>query len=173
MTPKCPNNQSGKQKNGRTGDRGHSSIPKNPELQLENTKFVNSQTISEKTELIKTNSISTQTYLPDLNHKFTSAKKPNQKIFKCRLHYKKRRHFRKVLDSTFISGPDDRPFAKVKVFDEYLAGLLDSGANVSVLGKSCLEFLQKIKVSYRPIKSSVRTADNSKQNVIGFCTLPI
>lgn len=102
-----------------------------------------------------------------------NSKKPTLKILKCRARYRKRKHFRKILESTLIHGSDDRPFAKVKVLNESLIGLLDSGANVSVLGKFCLDFLQKLNIPFKTLKSSIKTASNTKQDVIGFCTLPI
>ena len=92
---------------------------------------------------------------------------------KCRLQYKKRKHFREILESTLIQCSDDRPFAEVKVLNEPLLGLLDSGANVSVLGKNCLSFLEKVNISFNPINSAIKTASNAKQEVIGYFTLPI
>ena len=99
--------------------------------------------------------------------------KPTFNIVKCRIRFQKRKFFRKLLESTVFNGSDDRPFAKVKVNDDTLVGLLDSGANVCALGKDCLSFLGKNKIPYTPIKSSVRTASGNKQDVIGFCVLPI
>lgn len=98
---------------------------------------------------------------------------PSVRILKCRNRFKKRKEIRKIIESTILSGPDCRPFAKVTVCSETLVGLLDSGANISVLGKNSLSFLQKLEISYKSLKSSVSTADGSRQNVIGFCILPI
>ena len=123
---------------------------------------------SKSTQTEFTNDIS-----PVLNHYFPTRKKSNLKIFKCRLRFKKRKCFRKLIESTFIQDLDDRPFAKVKIFDKNVIGLLDSGANVSVLGKNSLDFLKSINASYKMIKSIIRTASNTKQDVIGFCTLPV
>lgn len=94
-------------------------------------------------------------------------------MMKCRLRFKKRNNFRKILESTVLHGSDDRPYAKVKVFDEFLLGLLDSGANVSALGKNCLSFFERNKIPFRPFKLHVKVAGGSNQKVIGFCTLPI
>ena len=66
---------------------------------------------------------------------------------KCRQRFKTRYHFRKLLESTIIHGSDDRPFAKVKVFDDILIGLFDS-----VLGKNCLSFEGKHKFYFRNLK---------------------
>lgn len=92
---------------------------------------------------------------------------------KCRLRYKKRRDYSKLLESTILHGSDDRPYIKVRVFNDIITGLLDSGANVSVLGQNCLEFLQRNNIPYRPVKSSLSIANGSRQNVLGFCKLPI
>lgn len=95
------------------------------------------------------------------------------KILKCRIRFKKRKEIRKLLESTILSGPDDRPFVKVDIFDKNIVGLLDSGANVSVLGKNCLEFIKDFNVPFRQMKSSVGTANGSRNSVIGYCQLPV
>lgn len=41
------------------------------------------------------------------------------------------------------------------------------------MGKNSLSFLEKLEISYKCLKSSLSTADGSRQNVIGFCILPI
>ncbi|XP_046803807.1 uncharacterized protein LOC124419231 [Lucilia cuprina] len=127
---------------------------------------------------------------PEMFHNFTTSQTPNSnrlsdqsrisenvnvklEKWKISTRFKKRKYFRKLSESTVISGSDDRPFAKVKVKDDTLVGLLDSGANVYALGKDCLTFLEKNRIHYTPIKSSVRTASGNKQEVIGFCVLPI
>lgn len=106
-------------------------------------------------------------------NKTTFCKKPTLNIMKCRLRHKKRRYFRKLLEASIISGNDDRPFAKIQILGKSQLGLLDSGANVSVLGKDCISFLKENKISYRALDTTIRTANGAKQSVIGFCTLPV
>lgn len=91
----------------------------------------------------------------------------------CRFRFRKRKLMRKMLETTILSGEDDRPFAKIKIFNETLLGLLDSGANVSVLGHDSLQFLERNKICYKHINSLVSTASGAKQLVIGFCSLPV
>ncbi|GBP03959.1 hypothetical protein EVAR_91091_1 [Eumeta japonica] len=40
-------------------------------------------------------------------------RKPVHHIAKCRIRFKKRRTFRKLLESTFITGSDDRPLQEL------------------------------------------------------------
>lgn len=70
---------------------------------------------------------------------------------KCRLRFKKRRQFRQLLESTVINGFDDRPFAEVKILDEVLVEQLVSEANISLLGKDCLPFLEKVDLKHTPL----------------------
>ena len=51
--------------------------------------------------------------------------------------------------------------------------LLDSGANVSVLGKQSLDFIKKYNVQLTKFKSNILTANGSKNEVLGFCSLPV
>ena len=132
LTPKCPNKH-GKPENGRTGYRGHSSIPTIPEIEINlNTNPHTNQSFN-----IISKEISTQTdshldtlhkrklYTLDFSdQKYSLIRQPSLKIMKCRQRFKTRYHFRKLLESTIIHGSDDRPFAKVKVFDDILIGCL-------------------------------------------------
>lgn len=100
-------------------------------------------------------------------------KSPSYKILKCRERFRKRKQYYKLLESTILHDSDDRPFVKVEIFNDSIVGLLDSGANVSVLGVNCLEFLERNNISYSPIKSSLSVANGSRQNILGFCKIPI
>lgn len=60
---------------------------------------------------------------------------------------------------------DQRPYAKVEICDEEIYGLLDSGANVTILGKGAYERVRKWKLELVPIKLSVRTADGAEQKL--------
>lgn len=92
-----------------------------------------------------------------------------KRIKKCRDRYRKRREFARIIESTVINEmKDNRPYAKVAFGPIEVFGLLDSGASISVLGKDCLQFLEKLQLKYTPIYTSLKTADGNKQNVIGF-----
>lgn len=95
------------------------------------------------------------------------------KILKCRERFKIRQSIRRMIESTIFSDTDDRPYGKITIFDEPLLGLLDSGANVSALGKGCMEFISRNNVSFRKYKSFLSTANGDRQNIIGYCKLPV
>lgn len=99
---------------------------------------------------------------------------PSRRIMKCRERYKIRKKFRKSIETTKLLDSDDgRPFTKIKIFNDELICLLDSGANISALGKSSLDFVNRNNVQLRKIKSSVLTANGSRTEVIGYCSLPV
>lgn len=98
----------------------------------------------------------------------------NKRIVNCRKRFSCRKKFRKIIESTKLhEHVDNRPFVKVKILDDEFTALLDSGASVSVLGKNCLEFIEKNNIKIRPFSSHVSTADGSRKNVLGHCKLPI
>lgn len=69
------------------------------------------------------------------------------------------------INMTFFSKDNDtRPFAKVKLNDKQFTGLLDSGANISILGKDNEDFLKDTDVDWRKVRRAirrVRTADGT------------
>lgn len=68
---------------------------------------------------------------------------------------------------------DYRPFSTVMLEGRPIQGLLDSGANISVLGKDSLQFLEDIGKSIVQIRSTVATSDGSKQNIVGVVDLVV
>lgn len=44
---------------------------------------------------------------------------------------------------------------------------------MSVLGKNCLEFINKYSVPIKQFRCSISTADGSSQSIAGYCTLPV
>lgn len=90
-------------------------------------------------------------------------------------HTKPNDRFVAVISVPFHSVENDnRPHATVKIFDSTLTGLLDSGANVTVLGQGSDIFLEKWAIDWQRRKnSSVHTADGSKLKSKGTVTLPV
>lgn len=72
-----------------------------------------------------------------------------------------------------LSFSDDRPFANIEIEGEPLLGLLDSGANISVLGKDSLDFLKSIGKHFTKFSSDVATSDGTKQSIVGFIDLQV
>lgn len=70
---------------------------------------------------------------------------------------------------------DNRPHARVCIFGDYFLGLLDSGANVSVLGTGATKFLDKWYMdmditAHNPV---LRTADGNKLEILSSVLLPV
>lgn len=105
------------------------------------------------------------------NVNFISLKKS---VENCRNRYRKRKFYRKLIESsTLCTEGDERPYANVKIFDDNLYGLLDSGASVSVFGKDSMEFIKRHSVVLKPFHSFISTANGSRQKVLGHCELPV
>lgn len=68
---------------------------------------------------------------------------------------------------------DNRPHAKVSILGHEVLGLLDSGANVTVLGLNSLNFIQKLKLKLIPLFSNIKTADGTSHSVTSYVKLPI
>lgn len=65
-------------------------------------------------------------------------------------------------------GNDPRPYATIKIFDQQIQGLLDSGASVSCLGSGCQHFLASLNRDYCKIQLCVWAADGSPQDFISY-----
>jgi len=69
--------------------------------------------------------------------------------------------------------PNDlRPYAKVKIFEKQMLGLLDSGAQISCIGGSLAKSLHQRR-QIKSHKSTIKTADGQLQVVFGKVTTPI
>lgn len=67
---------------------------------------------------------------------------------------------------------DNRPHANVKIFDDKFVGLLDSGANVTVMGKDYCSYSPKWGLDISKKRSSVRVADGNQLRSLGTILLP-
>ena len=103
----------------------------------------------------------------------TSNNQPklSNRILKARVRHKdlKKEHFR--IESTILNPnllqDDSRPYANVELFGETITGLMDSGANITILGSGCIEFLKKHDKSYNFINSAVKTAGGNSVPILG------
>lgn len=68
---------------------------------------------------------------------------------------------------------DGRPFAKVNVMGVEILGLLDSGAQRSVLGTGAEKLIRTLKLKIYSTPASVRTAEGKDVPVKGLVHLPI
>lgn len=67
---------------------------------------------------------------------------------------------------------DNRPYARVKIGDEFLDGLLDSGANVTVLGKGGYERVKRWDLPIITANGTVRTADGTVRKTSACVDVP-
>ena len=75
----------------------------------------------------------------------------------------------------FIKKPrDNRPYISVKLFDQDITVLFDSGATASVVGTKGLDILRRFNLKIYPANlKNICTADGTQKNVEGIVDLPI
>lgn len=84
-------------------------------------------------------------------------------------YFRMRRTWRRSVNSTVISSkPDNRPYATIDISGKQLEGMLDSGANISVLGNGSEGFLQSCGLSYHPFQTKVHTASGTPEQILGY-----
>lgn len=96
--------------------------------------------------------------------------KVSKKLLALRDKFRNKKKEFKIISSTvFEKNQDLRPFGKVFINGISIVGLMDSGANISCLGKNGLEFLEKLNLKDQFIKidSKVRTAGGRTNTIIG------
>lgn len=68
---------------------------------------------------------------------------------------------------------DNRPFIKISVMGRELVGLLDSGAQKTVLGAGCKKLLEDLNLKVFPTEVRLKTASGTPVEVEGYVHLPI
>lgn len=68
---------------------------------------------------------------------------------------------------------DNRPHAEVHIHSVKLVGLLDSGANCSILGRGSEDLLKYLQLKTHDESAIIRTADGTSHNVVKGVQLPI
>lgn len=68
---------------------------------------------------------------------------------------------------------DNRPHATITVLGKQLTGLLDSGANCSLLGGTQLGIVEELLLKKGTVRGGVQTADGTKHIITEFVNLPI
>lgn len=70
--------------------------------------------------------------------------------------------------------PDNRPYIKVRLLDNDIVALLDSGANASIIGSEGVNVIPLCKLRILPsVSKQIVTADGTRQKIIGTVDLPI
>ena len=89
--------------------------------------------------------------------------------------YKKSEILNEQISPLFVKKPlDSRPYISVKLFDQNITVLFDSGATTSVIGSGGIQILKKFKLKINSDPSrNICTADGSQMKVLGTVDLPI
>lgn len=96
------------------------------------------------------------------------------KVLKLRQNVKEKKQIQKHISSSIINEfADDRAYAKVEINGEHILGLIDTGANITCLGRGALEFVEKSNLKLKPLNSHLQTADGTKRTIQGYCKAQI
>lgn len=68
---------------------------------------------------------------------------------------------------------DNRPHAEIKICGSDFTGLLDSGANISILGKGGNDFVAKNNLETKATGMIIKTADGTHHRPAGMITVPV
>lgn len=103
-----------------------------------------------------------------------SSSQNSGKIPNIRFQSREKRSLFKAIDSTLLQdSEDDRVFLSVKIGNENLQGLVDSGANITCLGSGSIEFLERNNFTLVPLNASLKTAGGNTKDIIGYINVPL
>ncbi|XP_052857197.1 uncharacterized protein LOC128265316 [Drosophila gunungcola] len=68
---------------------------------------------------------------------------------------------------------DKRPYAEVRVLDQVVLGLLDTGAAMSALGGKLAEQVVLSRIPFKRVATVASTADGKRQEIIGRLKIPV
>ncbi|KAL1377944.1 hypothetical protein pipiens_015913 [Culex pipiens pipiens] len=68
---------------------------------------------------------------------------------------------------------DNRPHATINILGKEITGLLDSGANCSLLGGAWVDIVDELQLKRGTLKGGIQTADGTKHEIEEFANLPI
>jgi RNase H-like domain found in reverse transcriptase/Reverse transcriptase (RNA-dependent DNA polymerase)/Integrase zinc binding domain/Retroviral aspartyl protease len=71
-----------------------------------------------------------------------------------------------------INSIDKRPHLLVSIYGHLFKGLLDSGADCTVLGEHGLDIIQNLNLASQPVHGIVKTADGARHSIRAKCDLP-
>lgn len=106
------------------------------------------------------------------NHSKENNSSKEPKIIQVRNKFKEKSSFHKAIESSILNdinvGSDNRTFLQVKIGHSFTIGLVDSGANITCLGKNSESFLEKCGLTYTPLNTSVKTAGGNSKPIVGY-----
>lgn len=80
--------------------------------------------------------------------------------------------FYQVMSANVNVSNDNRPYALVRIFEMETKGLLDSGAQASIMNVTLAEQLEARGLKLRECDIFVTTADGSRHKVLGYMNVP-
>lgn len=97
---------------------------------------------------------------------------------KCRKrqmsYWKYRKDLKKnVVDSIITDSIDKRPYVDVEIQGKIMRGLLDSGANICVLGAGCEKLIEENTLKFRNLPCSLSTANGEKVRIFGHIRVQV
>lgn len=100
-------------------------------------------------------------------------RKSKRSTLRLRRFWKAVRENKKLLISSVLNEEDARYYAKVKLLDREIYGLLDTGANISCMGSSLASETFANRPEFCKLKSTVKTADGKSHAINGFLSIDI
>lgn len=118
----------------------------------------------------------TSSLTPLHSNQFKSTAIPQYKNIRDRnLKYfsNKRELLHNISESIIHELGDNRPYAVVDIGSYKIRGLLDSGANITVLGKGSECFMSDPNIRLHSLTKSVQTASGHSANILGYICVPV
>lgn len=85
----------------------------------------------------------------------------------------KRKMKTQIVSTILNDRQDGRPYAEVLINNVPFLALLDSGANISVLGVGSERFMEDDKFSFRSLPSLIKTASGQSKRILGYIFVKI
>lgn len=81
----------------------------------------------------------------------------------------------KEISPLFLKKPlDNRPYIQVKLYDQNISGLFDTGATSSIIGSAGMDLIKQWGIKFQKTKiKHIGTADGTQKIVLGVVDLPI
>lgn len=88
---------------------------------------------------------------------------------RCKKYFKDRKRLKKLVAESIINEcSDSRYYADVEIAGVRYHGLLDSGANITVVGTGCEKLLMDPNVDFSNFSSTIKVANGGGARIIGL-----
>lgn len=96
------------------------------------------------------------------------------KINKMRLKSKLKKSHKLLINSSILNDlSDDRAFFNIKIGEIEIKGLIDSGCNLTCLGKGGIEFVNRLNINFISEEIPLQTAGGNCKTIVGYFIHPI